>query len=213
MHNAAPLPISRLFANRAHPPASQTTSRQSISLTAADHNLADAVNSRNHPKVAKSLTFVPARVQKRQKHTVFGIVPPSRKQSKPLTQSRYRCSLAQISLSNGRVGLLLKSIRIARTVTFARTGNCVAARPVAQGARSTPRRCDSPVYASRSRNRATAYAATTQPLAGSAPTACGHEQAKRPRSGWWSPRKSKFRPARPQAAAVPRFRRRSDTDA
>ncbi len=59
---------------RAHPPASQTTSRQSVSLTAANHNPADAVNSRNHPKVAKSLTFIPARVRKWQSYTVFGIV-------------------------------------------------------------------------------------------------------------------------------------------
>ena len=87
IRNAAPLTISRLFANRAHPPASQTTSRQSISLTAANHNLADAVNSRSHPKVAKSLTFVPARVQN---HTVFGIVLPPRKQDKPFARSRYR---------------------------------------------------------------------------------------------------------------------------
>ena len=90
IRNAAPLTISRLFANRAHPPASQTTSRQSISLTAANHNLADAVNSRSHPKVAKSLTFVPARVQKWQNQTVLGIVLPPRKQDKPFARSRYR---------------------------------------------------------------------------------------------------------------------------
>ena len=120
--------------------------------------------------------------------------------------------LTRAPLSNGRIGSLSKSIRIARTATFARTGNFVAARPVAQGTRSTPRRRDSPAYASRSRNRPTARAATTRPLADSAPTAYGHEQAKRLRSGWWSPRKSKFRPARPQAAAVPHFRRRNDID-
>ena len=91
IHNAAPLPISRLFANRARIllhrkplPVNRFRSRQPT-ITPAD-----AANSRNHPKVAKSLTFVPARVQEWQNHTVFGIVLPPRKQDKPFARSRYR---------------------------------------------------------------------------------------------------------------------------
>ena len=91
IHNAAPLPISRLFANRARIllhrkplPVNRFRSRQPT-ITPAD-----AANSRNHPKVAKSLTFAPARVQKWQNHTVFGLVRPPRKQDKLFARSRYR---------------------------------------------------------------------------------------------------------------------------
>lgn len=75
IRNAAPLPISRLFANRARIllhrkplPVNRFRSRQPT-ITPAD-----AANSRSHPKVAKSLTFIPARVRKWQSYTVFGIV-------------------------------------------------------------------------------------------------------------------------------------------